>query len=441
MKPLPRHAKDIANLKMLTKKSFTIVEIDTSDGEDSSGDEPDILEAAVHEDDADVEEILLQESESDDDQDDTPQINATWFKTELPSPFCNNDISTTFTPPLNAPETHPYHYFSQFFSEDVQDHIVYQTNLYSLQKTGELIQCTTEEIKKVIGIYLLSGIMPLPRYRMYWNSKTLFPLVADALSQRRFEKLKQFLHFSDNLTANKEDKLHKVRPLVEKIRDNCLSAEHERHHAVDEQMIATKGRSNIRQYMPKKPHKWGIKVFTRCGTSGFTYDFMIYTGKVVSPEEVDLGMSGNVVVHLTNSLPSNSDYFVYFDNFFSSIRLLSFLQKRRVYSLCTFRHNRLKGAKDHVDPKKLKKSNRGSFDWIASPSDGVTVVSWLDNNVVTIASTYIGAEVGDPIPRWSATEKQYTNIACPRMIHEYNKFMGGVDLADMLLALYGIHFR
>ena len=35
----------------------------------------------------------------------------------------------------------------------------------------------------------------------------------------------------------------------------------------------------MRQYMPKKPHKWGSKLWVRSGISGVLYDFDIYQGK------------------------------------------------------------------------------------------------------------------------------------------------------------------
>ena len=140
-------------------------------------------------------------------------------------------------------------------------------------------------------------------------------------------------------------------------------------------MIGTKGRSNIRQYMPKKIHKWGIKVFTRCGISGMVYDFIIYTDKIKTPQEVDLEACANVVIHLTNSLTRTCFFLVYFNNYYTSLKLLSHLRNRLIYCIGTMRQNRLQGAKEHVEKKKLKKKDRGSFQWCASPKMGVTVIS------------------------------------------------------------------
>ncbi|KAI5107681.1 piggyBac transposable element-derived protein 3-like, partial [Silurus meridionalis] len=75
------------------------------------------------------------------------------------------------------------------------------------------------------------------------------------------------------------DPLFKVRPVLEKVRANCLKVEPEENHSIDEQMIPFKGKIGMKQYIKNKPHKWGIKVFTRAGVTGLVYDFEVYTGK------------------------------------------------------------------------------------------------------------------------------------------------------------------
>ena len=37
--------------------------------------------------------------------------------------------------------------------------------------------------------------------------------------------------------------------------------------------------ASLRQYLPKKPKKWGFKVFARCSVSGLKYNFHMYDGK------------------------------------------------------------------------------------------------------------------------------------------------------------------
>ena len=50
--------------------------------------------------------------------------------------------------------------------------------------------------------------------------------------------------------------------------------------SVDEAMIKFKGRSSLKQYMPKKPIKRGIKMWCRADSvNGYLCNFGIYTGK------------------------------------------------------------------------------------------------------------------------------------------------------------------
>lgn len=82
----------------------------------------------------------------------------------------------------------------------------------------------------------------------------------------RFEKLLQYFHLSDSSSyiprgQPGHDKLYHVRSMMEKVQ-TCISREWKlgRDVAIDEAMIAYKGRLSFKQYLPAKPVKFGIKV-------------------------------------------------------------------------------------------------------------------------------------------------------------------------------------
>ena len=69
----------------------------------------------------------------------------------------------------------------------------------------------------------------------------------------------------------------------------------------DETMAKFKGRLSFRQYLPSKPTKWGVKIWSLCeSTTGYTWAFQVYTGRTAGHQEH--GLSHRVVVDLTADL-------------------------------------------------------------------------------------------------------------------------------------------
>ena len=61
--------------------------------------------------------------------------------------------------------------------------------------------------------------------------------------------------------------------------NNCIKIEPEEVQSMDKQIILARTKSSeIRQYNPKKPNKWGFKMFVRAGQSSFIYEFSLYSG-------------------------------------------------------------------------------------------------------------------------------------------------------------------
>ena len=209
-------------------------------------------------------------------------------------------------------------------------------------------------------------------------------------------------------------------------------------------MIPYKGTkaSNLRQYLPKKPKKRGFKLFVRSGMSGFVYDFFMYMGGSTfenidfSPEEEELGLGGKVVTLLCREISAPSNSIVYFDNFFCSLELIHLLkQKYGIRSLGTIRNNRLRGCILKSD-KELIRQGRGSYDYQVDNCAELAVVKWNDNKPVTLVSSCVSKDPVTEVKRYSKQEKIKIPVPCPEIVKQYNIHMGGVDLTDMLVALY-----
>ena len=81
--------------------------------------------------------------------------------------------------------------------------------------------------------------------------------------------------------STKGDRLRKVRGFVDKVVNKWPELyEPGSELALDEAIIAFKGRVLFKVYQPDKPHKWGIKVFVLAdAATGYAYRYSIYAGK------------------------------------------------------------------------------------------------------------------------------------------------------------------
>lgn len=86
--------------------------------------------------------------------------------------------------------------------------------------------------------------------------------------------------------------------------------------------------------------------------------------------------------------------------------------------------------------KELKKPGRGAMYMKVTEEGHVALVRWRDNRIVNIASTQVGFGAAGVATRWSEAGKERVKIPCLEAVLQYNRFMGGVDKLDFLVALY-----
>uniref|UniRef100_W5MXA2 PiggyBac transposable element-derived protein domain-containing protein n=1 Tax=Lepisosteus oculatus TaxID=7918 RepID=W5MXA2_LEPOC len=328
----------------------------------------------------------------------------------------------------------PLTYFSKFFDNEIFELITDQTNLYSCQLIGGSININISEIKAFIGIKLFMSVVKMRAMEDYWASDTRYDKIADVMPIKHFKCLSRMLHFQNNLVPeSREDWLVKIRPVI----DHMFESENQ--FSIDEMMVPYKG--CLRQYLPAKPKKWGFKIFVHAWVFGFVYDFFVYMGKSTFDGATQIplkefGLGANVVLHLCKTTRNPPDCVVYFDNFFTSLSLLTYLKDSMgLRSLGTIRKNRLMGCKLE-DDRELLKRGRGSFDYRVDNDAQLAIVKWADSKTVTLVSTCASVMPVDEVKRFSNKKGRQISVPCPQIVAEYNHHMGGVDLADMMIALY-----
>ncbi|GBP35933.1 PiggyBac transposable element-derived protein 2 [Eumeta japonica] len=154
-------------------------------------------------------------------------------------------------------------------------------------------------------------------------------------------------------------------------------------------------RHDIKQYNPAKPHKWGYKNQVLSGVSGFSYDFDIFAGdqsNIYPDDASDLGVSGNVVARLTETVPRHVNHKIFFNNWFYSPNFQVHLTKIGLLLLSIVRLNRVPNIAMPTE-KELKKQERGFFVAKVATIDNIRVcaITWYDNKPVNILSTYVGS--------------------------------------------------
>ncbi|KAF2350764.1 PiggyBac transposable element-derived protein [Trinorchestia longiramus] len=250
-------------------------------------------------------------------------------------------LQPTIDPENGKPK--PIDLFNLFISDDVVNHIVCETNRYAsrcianatITRTSVLKywkDTTPAELRKFIGLLIYMGLVPKPQISLYWSKRALYEerFAPQVMSRDRFQILLRSVYFNNNAGAlSQQDKLHKVRPLV----DMMCSKYQEAYKpgpdlVIDESMIAFRGRVGIRQYLPGKSHKYGLKLYKICTPAAYTWNFKIHCGRhnemegLSGTESLTVGMAQKIL---------NTGSTIFADNYHTSVGLAEYLLGKKTY--------------------------------------------------------------------------------------------------------------
>ena len=263
---------------------------------------------------------------------------------------------------------------------------------------------------------------------MYWSKDPLLGVsaVADVLSRDRFRQISRYFHADSEQYIPRgqpgHEPLFKIRPAIDKVLKSCQSYYSSGVAiSIGETMIPFQGRLHFKQYIKNKPHPWGVKVWCCCDPSnGYMLDFRFYTGKKEAP--IPHGLGHHVVMTLASRFLDKNHHF-YFDNYFSSARLVKDLLTRSTYSCATTRQNRKDWPRDLRS--KINKGECRKEKWeTLLPPFGMTIIS-----------TDASPEMATAMRR---TKEGPQQKEIPMPVLYYNANMAGVDLNDQLLTYYSI---
>ena len=270
--------------------------------------------------------------------------------------------------------------FERFIDDDIIELLVSNSNKYAMQKGRHEFSTTSSELRLFLAILFVSGYAPLPRRRMYWEpaDDVLNLAVSRSMTRNRFEEIMSNIHVADNDNLPAGDKMAKVRPLFTELNRRFITFfPRQKNLAVDESMVPYYGRHSAKQYIRGKPIRFGYKVWSINTPLGYCAQMEPYQGAGVTHAE--LGLGGSVVVNLVNSLPTDT-YVVYFDNFFTSLRLLEQLAAMNIHATGTVRANRIENC-PLSSADKFKKTTRGSFEYLLESRSKILVARYISTLV------------------------------------------------------------
>ena len=241
------------------------------------------------------------------------------------------------------------------------------------------------------------------------------------MPRKRFENILSAIRFDDadtRVERRNNDKLAALREVVEILLGKCKQAYVPNPIlTIDEWLSQYRGGCPFKMFMPKKPAKFGIKLWmlVDCETK-YIWNFQVYTGKKKDGPEKNLGEK--VVLDLVQDLPKG--YGITTDSFFTSYSLALKLLNQGKTLLGTVNRQRKEVPEDikNFQERELKSS-------FFLYSDPVMIVSYKDKktkNVIVLSTQHHE-------PKIAACGK-------PEMIIDYNSSKFGVDIADMMIGNY-----
>jgi len=316
----------------------------------------------------------------------------------------------------------PLHILQFFLPQRLMEEFADHTNAAA---PHEWRHATAQELYAFLGAHLFMGIDRLPQTEMYWSAGYQHSTIASIFSRDRFKQLHRYFRIAPApVDAAPRNPIPHVRALAEKL--NQSFAAHftpTQHLALDEAMVAYKGRSPIKQYIPSKPHKWGYKIYC-LASEDYLLHFETYEGKEDDPSVE--GATYDTVIRMIQRY-QNQQLVLFTDNWFTSPTLMNALKQRGIRMCGSVRNNR-KGM-PRIPKNAIKALAKG--ECIQRQKDDACLAVWKDQKAVQVLFNHVSPRTTTTLDRWT-DEGEKISIGCPQAIHDYFYHARSVDVVNQL---------
>lgn len=322
--------------------------------------------------------------------------------------------------------------FQMFMTEQIIEKVTVCSNRKGKQKHGDNWEDIDEtELLAWIGLNIRSGINQdgfRPVSELF-SSKEGPAIYSAAMSRKRFNDIKDVIRFDNIETRHerrekgKQGSLAPIKELFDMFMEACNSNyKPSQKVTIDESIVGFKGKCSFKIYMPSKPIKHGVKIWSMCDSANaYLCNAQIYQGKQF--EKAEVGQGKRVVLDLTSGI-TGSGRNVTTDNFFTSVPLCQELHKRNLTLLGTIRRN-----KPEVPPSfqgsKAREVHSTKFGF--AKDSKIMMASYVPKkgkSVIMLSSAHYNSSIEENPP------------FKPQLILDYNKSKGGVDTFDQCVKNY-----
>jgi len=185
------------------------------------------------------------------------------------------------------------------------------------------------------------GIISVPAIENYWKTSWIaeVPFFSRVMPRDRFMLIFWMLHVSHS-TVSPPKRIDKIKLFLELMLTRFqANYAPQRSLAIDETMLCFRGRFAGKQYMPKKPVKWGIKAFSLADSSnGYLLNILLYTGaetRYGTNHQFSTLPQPARVMHLLESY-LHEGHHLFTDCYYSSIPLALSMTMRLPSVVCVF---------------------------------------------------------------------------------------------------------
>jgi DNA polymerase III epsilon subunit-like protein len=361
-----------------------------------------------------------------------------------------NEVLTTGLQVSKNSVNSPLKAWKAIFSETIWKKIVSYTNEYGEMKSDNWQAINKSDIIDFICCLFIASVQKRKdKTSNWWSDDPLLENVVlkKLISGRKFHTVLRFLHVSSikaqpRRTDPNYDPMYKCSELLELLESRykkCFVPG--QNLSLDESLIRAFGRIKFKVRIITKSARYGIKIYVLTDAeTAFVLKVIVYTGKTTYGNELDF--EGKKTIQVVNKLVeqyAGSFRTIYIDRFYTSIDLLKAMDKINIFVTGTCMKNRIPRqltiAKSSREFKGMERGQNKRHLYSYNTDEGESIqyglVCWKDRDIVYCLTSChpTGDEsTGSCVRRSSEGLKL---LQRPAVIGEYNKYMGGVDLADM----------